>query len=235
MKWRVLVEVTGNDGVVTRHVISEGERTEAGQAVTLGLSLAESKATLAGLQRVLVTAQTDAHCHRRRRCGHCGSLRPLKDHRPRRLVSLFGTVEVRAPRFGACRCGVACRRILTPVAEIMPDRCNTPAPAHGRQSADALVATWRSPNAEGPLRGDERYPCRGSRRRRAIRPPTISPCAVRAPRFATVSHWLYRASTHPEGGRGALPTQTPAPVQQPVSRPTPGPGRLMRRTAWPWV
>ena len=38
-------------------------------------------------------------------------------------MSLFGTVEVRAPRFGPCRCGVACRRSLTPVAEIMPDRC----------------------------------------------------------------------------------------------------------------
>jgi hypothetical protein len=39
------------------------------------------------------------------------------------LVSLFGVVAVRAPRFGPCRCGVACRRSLTPVAEIMPDRC----------------------------------------------------------------------------------------------------------------
>jgi hypothetical protein len=26
-------------------------------------------------------------------------------------------------RFGPCRCGVACRRSITPVAEVMPDRC----------------------------------------------------------------------------------------------------------------
>jgi hypothetical protein len=39
------------------------------------------------------------------------------------LVSLFGVAAVRAPRFGPCRCGIACRRSLTPVAEIMPDRC----------------------------------------------------------------------------------------------------------------
>ena len=123
MKWRVVVEVTGEDGAVTQHVISAGERSAVGQAATLGLSLAEGKATLAGVQRVLVTAQTDAHCRHRRRCSHCGAARPLKDHRPRRLVSLFGTVEVRAPRFEPCRCGVACRRTLTPVAEIMPDRC----------------------------------------------------------------------------------------------------------------
>ena len=44
-------------------------------------------------------------------------------HKDRRLTSLFGVVEVRAPRFGPCRCGVASRRTITPAAEIMPDRC----------------------------------------------------------------------------------------------------------------
>jgi len=123
MKWRVMVEVTGEDGTVTQHVTSEGEHSAVGQAATLGLSLAEGKVILAGVQHVLVTAQADAHCRHRRRCSHCGAARPLKDHRSRRLVSLFGTVEVCAPRFGPCRCGVACQRSLTPVAEIMPDRC----------------------------------------------------------------------------------------------------------------
>lgn len=107
MKWRVLVEVTGEDGVVMQHIISEGERTEADPAETFGLTLTEGKAILASLRRVLVTAKADAHCHLRRRCGHCGSLRPLKEHRTRGLVSLFGVVEVCAPRFGACRCGAA--------------------------------------------------------------------------------------------------------------------------------
>jgi hypothetical protein len=77
MKWRVMVEVTGEDGAVKQHMIFEGERTVAGQAATLGLSLAEGKATLAGLQRVLVTVQADAHCRHRRRCSHCGALRLL--------------------------------------------------------------------------------------------------------------------------------------------------------------
>jgi hypothetical protein len=44
-----------------------------------------------------------------------------KDVRRRRLLSLFGTVEVRAPRFAPCRCAVTCHRTLSPVAEIMPD------------------------------------------------------------------------------------------------------------------
>ena len=32
-------------------------------------------------------------------------------------------VTVQAPRFCPCRCGVACRHAITPVAELMPDRC----------------------------------------------------------------------------------------------------------------
>ena len=40
-----------------------------------------------------------------------------------RVVSLFGTVAVKAPRFKPCPCAVTCRRTLSPVAEIMPDRC----------------------------------------------------------------------------------------------------------------
>ena len=60
MKWRVMVEVTGEDGAVTQPVISAGERSAVGQAVTLGLRLAEGKAPLAGVQRVLATALPQA-------------------------------------------------------------------------------------------------------------------------------------------------------------------------------
>jgi hypothetical protein len=55
--------------------------------------------------------------------------RPLKDLRPRRLTSLFGVVAVRAPRFGPCRCGVASRQSIMPVAEIMPDRLDGQPPS----------------------------------------------------------------------------------------------------------
>ncbi len=59
----------------------------------------------------------------RRGCSHYGRQRPLKDRRSRRLRSLFGTVEVRAPRFEPCRCSVTLRTTISPVTEIMPDRC----------------------------------------------------------------------------------------------------------------
>jgi len=124
MKWRVIVELGGAEGTVQVHEVSAGGsvKTEY-SAETLGLTVAEGKMTLAGLQRHLVQAQADEHCQSRRRCQHCGAQRPLKDFRHRRLTSLYGVVEVRSPRFGPCRCGVASRRTITPVAEIMPDRC----------------------------------------------------------------------------------------------------------------
>ena len=68
MKWRIMLELAGPDGVPWMHEIGVGERSPAGHtAATLGLGLAEVKATLAALQRHLVTAQVDEHCRSRRR------------------------------------------------------------------------------------------------------------------------------------------------------------------------
>jgi hypothetical protein len=124
MKWRVMVELTGSDGTVRAHEIGiGGSNTAECSAATVGLTLADGKRALAGLQRHLVQAQAEEYCRQRQVCSHCRSQRPLKDIRARRLSSLFGTVEVRAPRFLPCRCAVTRRHILNPVVEIMPDRC----------------------------------------------------------------------------------------------------------------
>ncbi|MFL5338371.1 MAG: ISKra4 family transposase [Geminicoccaceae bacterium] len=124
MRWRVLLELAEAGGAVCVHEVGAGcNDTRAYSAETVGLSLDDAKRTLAALQRHLVQSQVAAHCRQRRGCLHCGAQRPLKDRRSRRLTSLFGEVEVHAPRFGPCRCGAASPRSITPVAEIMPDRC----------------------------------------------------------------------------------------------------------------
>jgi hypothetical protein len=124
MKWRVMVELTGSDGTVRSHEVSAGgTNTVECSTATVGLTLADGKRTLAGLQDHLVRAQAEEYCRQRRLCSHCGAQRPLKDVRARRLLSVFGTVDVRAPRFLPCRCAVSRRHVLNPIAEIMPDRC----------------------------------------------------------------------------------------------------------------
>jgi hypothetical protein len=87
MKWRVMVELTGSDGIVRSQEVSAR----------------------------------------------------------RRLLSLFGTLAVRAPRFLPCQCAVARQRTFNPVAEIMPDRC-TPEYKHIIAKLglyDAVCQGWR--------------------------------------------------------------------------------------------
>jgi hypothetical protein len=117
------MEVIRADGAVHVHEIGGGAAVDEYSPGTVGLTLAEGKLVLAGLQHHLVQAQTEDHCCRRRRCQRCGAPRPIKDKRSRRLLSLFGTVNVPAPRFEPCRCAVTRRQTLSPVSEIMPDRC----------------------------------------------------------------------------------------------------------------
>ena len=51
MKWRVMVELTGRDGTVRAHEVSTGgSDTAECSAATVGLTLADGKRTLAGLQ-----------------------------------------------------------------------------------------------------------------------------------------------------------------------------------------
>ena len=124
MQWRVILERSSTVGAKQVHEVHVGRNATPGcLAATLGLSLAEAKSVLAGLQRHLVQTDAEEHCQVRRRRPRCGGQRPLKDQRPRQLRSLFGTVEVRAPRFEPCRCGVSLNTILSPVKEIMPERC----------------------------------------------------------------------------------------------------------------
>src|ERR1700727_2978756 len=123
MRWRVVLELTGPDGTVGVHEAGGCAAVAEYAPQTIGLTLEKGKQLLAALQVRLIQAQAEDHSRRRRHCQRCGTQRPLKDQRSRRLVSLFGTVEVRAPRFTPCRCAVTCRRTLNPVAEIMPDRC----------------------------------------------------------------------------------------------------------------
>jgi hypothetical protein len=124
VQWRVIVELSSTVGAKQVYEVHVGGDSKAEcSAATLGLSLDEAKLVLAGLQRRLVQTQAEEHCRVRRRYPRCGEQRPLKDLRPRQLRSLFGTVEIRAPRFEPCQCGVTLRTILSAVEEIMPDRC----------------------------------------------------------------------------------------------------------------
>jgi hypothetical protein len=62
MKWRVMVELTGSEGVVCLHEVrAGGTNTTECSAGTVGLTLADGKRTMAGLPDHLVRAQADEY------------------------------------------------------------------------------------------------------------------------------------------------------------------------------
>jgi hypothetical protein len=66
MKWRVMVELTGSDGIVRlQEVNAGGSNASECSAGTVGLLLADGKRTLAGLQDHLVRAQVHEYCRQR--------------------------------------------------------------------------------------------------------------------------------------------------------------------------
>jgi hypothetical protein len=74
---------------------------------SLGLTLAEGKQLLAGLQQEIVAAQARVHAAQRPECRSCGTACRVKDYRQHGIATLFGQVAVRLPRFRCAGCGAA--------------------------------------------------------------------------------------------------------------------------------
>jgi|GEM_PF-2419686 len=70
----------------------------------VGLRLAEGKALLAETQKRIVTRQFVSDRQARSTCPGCGEVRRLKDYRPRRFHTVFGSVVVRRARLKCTRC-----------------------------------------------------------------------------------------------------------------------------------
>ncbi|MBV1800432.1 ISKra4 family transposase [Siccirubricoccus sp. G192] len=70
----------------------------------LGLTLAEGKRLLAGVQREVVAAQARLHAVRRPACRGCGAACRVKDYRQHAVATPFGQVAVRLPRFRCAAC-----------------------------------------------------------------------------------------------------------------------------------
>ena len=124
MRWRVMIELTSGDGAVHAREVATGSDDSPGSAVALGLTLRIAKALLAAIQRHLVQAEVVDYCRERRGCPRCQEQRPMKDVRTRRLNPAVRDSRAYG-RLGSnpCCCSIASRRTLTPVAEIMADRC----------------------------------------------------------------------------------------------------------------
>jgi len=105
MQWTVRLEARTSAGeVTTPELVTFSRPVVVSTLAEIGLVLSETKALLAELQASMLCSQVAEYTAHHGVCAACRVLQPFKDRRTRRLQTLFGTVEVDAPRFKVCRC-----------------------------------------------------------------------------------------------------------------------------------
>ena len=128
MQWTVRLETMTSAGEVkTTELVTFSRPGVVSTLAEVGLVLAETKTLLARLQASMLCGQVAAYAAHHRICPQCGMLQSFKDRRTRRLQTLFGTVEVEAPRFKLCRCRqpapIAEAATFSPVCALLTARC----------------------------------------------------------------------------------------------------------------
>ena len=123
MEWTVIIEGRDDLGDVRRAQlrIEKGfERLKSGE---IGLSIDDGKRIMTTLQELVVKQELAAYALARRVCPECERFRPVKDYTMRKIRTLFGTVEVKNPRWMLCqRCLPHTRMAFTVLNEICPDQ-----------------------------------------------------------------------------------------------------------------
>jgi hypothetical protein len=87
----------------------------------IGLTLAEAKSLLAGLQEALVTEQVDRYMVAQRSCPDCGKALPQKGQHQITSHTLFGNLEVQSPRLFHCSCQPHETQSFSPLAELFTE------------------------------------------------------------------------------------------------------------------
>ena len=121
MKYRVDVICVTESGVETRCTIMELMRGELAME-TLGLSLAEGKTLLQGVQAVIAAHHITEDLTRRRAGGHCGTRYHSKSAGTSTVETVFGAVPVPNPRWEQCPCQPDGPRTFQPTARWLTRR-----------------------------------------------------------------------------------------------------------------
>jgi len=128
MQWTVRLEERTSAGELkATELVTFSRPAMTSTLAKVGLLLDETKTLLARLQASMLCGQVAEYAAHHRACAAGGVLQPLKDRRTRRLQTLFGTVEVEAPRFRMCRCRPSAAqelaRTVSPVCALLTARC----------------------------------------------------------------------------------------------------------------
>lgn len=117
-KLQMVIETENGEAV---HDISHIERGDMA-VETVGLSLAEAKSLLGGIQRTLVEQQIAEQFRHGQNCPDCGKALLSKGAHAIVFRTLFGNLELKSPRFLRCDCQPGGTLSFSPLAEMLGER-----------------------------------------------------------------------------------------------------------------
>jgi hypothetical protein len=123
VEWTITIEGRNEFGDTCRKEVRIDKAWESLFDGDIGLSIDDGKKIMAALQRAVVSHEGKTYSLFRRVCPDCHTFRPIKDYTTRQIRTVFGTVEVRNPRWMLCRdCCPGMDGTFAPLKEICPDR-----------------------------------------------------------------------------------------------------------------
>jgi hypothetical protein len=152
MEWTVTIEGRDEFGEVQRAQmrIEKGfDRLAAGE---IGLSSDDGKRIMIMLQKLVVTQELATYALARRVCPSCMRFRPVKDYTRRKIRTVFGTAEVKNPRWMVCpRCLPGFCMAFAVLGEICPGQATpelmelTARLGSAVAQVDGSLQAWLSP------------------------------------------------------------------------------------------
>ena len=121
MKFRVEVICLNEEGVEQRRDVMEMERQQLAME-TLGLTLAEGKTILRGVQDFVIWQQISEDLKRRRSCSNCNQRYHSKEAGTSTVETVFGPVAVPNPRWERCSCQTKGPKSFRPTASWLKGR-----------------------------------------------------------------------------------------------------------------
>lgn len=123
VEWTITIQGKNEFGDVCRREVRVDKSWERLFDGEVGLSIEAGKKIMAALQGAVVSHEAETYSLFRRVCPDCHTFRPVKDYTTRRIRTVFGTVEVRNPRWVLCPdCHPGMAGAFAPLKEICPDR-----------------------------------------------------------------------------------------------------------------
>ena len=122
MKIKIHITVESDEG--QSEVLQEVAHLDRGilRPETLGLTLAEARSILAGIEQTVVEQQAAEFTGQQRTCSLCGHERSCKGRHHVVFRTPFGKLRLESPRLYHCQCESDDRTSFSPLAELLQER-----------------------------------------------------------------------------------------------------------------